>query len=142
MATFTAFGSLANSVTTLENEVGPSGSGIDYIVKVSGDKTAEDAVADAEENYVGILVGIAEEADLTLPAAGSRVDGTVLRFFNHGSNNSVSPDAAYNVKEIGGVVLFQILPQEAYSMIWRAAQADWVVVPGIMNAKSNPGEQQ
>jgi hypothetical protein len=142
MATFTAFGSLANRVTTLENEVGPSGSGIDYIVKVSGDKTAEDAVADAEENYVGILVGIAEEADLTLPAAGSRVDGTVLRFFNNGSNNSVSPEAAYNVKEIGGVVLFQILPQEAYSMIWRAAQADWVVVPGIMNAKSNPGEQQ
>ena len=140
MTSYTAFGSLSNRVTALEENSGPSGSGgMSYIVKVGADSTAENALLDALDDYIGVLKVIVEpESDSILLTASSppegRVDGMILRFFN---NASVIDASVYSVKEtLEGTKIFEILPQEAYSMIWRAATTSWVVVPGIINAKS------
>ena len=143
MASFTAFGSLANRVTALENETGPSGSDIGYIVKISADVTGPDALANAIENYIGVLVAVQAETELVLGVdlpEGSRVDGQMLRFFNNGKNTDPAVDLGYDVvEETSGTVLFTILPQEAYTMIWRITPGEWVIVPGIINARSDPG---
>jgi hypothetical protein len=146
MSSFTAFGSLANRVTALENEVGPSGSDIGYIVKVSNDLPANEALARAIDNYIGVLVGVETETELVLGTelpVEDRVDGQMLRFFNNGVNTDPATNFPYDVvEETAGTTLFSILPQEAYTMIWRVTQNDWVVVPGIINARSDPGVLQ
>lgn len=143
MASFTAFGSLANRVTALENETASGSGGMDYIVKISGDLPANEALLRAIDNYIGVLVAVETETELvlgtTLPL-NERVDGQMLRFFNNGRNTDPVTDLPYDVvEETAGTTLFSILPQEAYTMIWRVTPGEWVIVPGIINAKSDPG---
>ena len=136
MSAYTAFGNLSNRVTALEENTSGSGGGIDYIVRISDDSDAAGALADALEDYIGILRPNTTAEDLVVDGFAV-TDGLMLRFFNNGivADNDLPYDV---VLTSGAEALFTILPQEAYTMIYRAATSSWVIVPGIINAKSKP----
>lgn len=111
---------------------------VDYVVRVSGDSLASGAINDAWADYIGVLQVVSSNTDLILlPNSGDyvRVDGKMLRFFCNAPSNDAHH---YAVMEDGGSTLFQIHGQEAYTMIWREATTDWLVVPGIINPKTKP----
>lgn len=117
---------------------GADGADADLIVRVSADSLVADAITDAWDDHIGVLASVASNTDLVLPTNGgatTRVDGKMLRFF---CNAAANDSHHYLVKEDGGSTIFQIHGQEAYTMIWREATTDWLVVPGILNAKSKP----
>jgi len=141
MSSFTAFGSLSNRVTALEESASGSGGGIDYIVRISGDSDPATALADALEDYIGVLRPNPSNDPEDLVVDGfALIDGMMLRFFNNGliANGDLPYDV---VLTAGAEALFTILPQEAYTMIYRVSSSGWVIVPGIINAKSKPSDQ-
>jgi hypothetical protein len=137
MSSYTAFGNLSNRVTALEE--GPSGAGgIDYIVRLSADSDPATALTDALEDYIGVLRPNLSSDPQDLVVDGfALIDGLTLRFFNNGL--IADGDLPYDVVLTAGAeALFTILPQEAYTMIYRVSSSDWVILPGIINAKSKP----
>jgi len=117
-------------------DTGATGANFDLKVVISPDSGASGAVGDVFNDYIGILQTPSTNTDLILPLVAEpylRPDGKMLRFFNNGPSTG---GHHYSVKEDGGSELFQIHGQEAYTLIWRNTSYSWVVIPGIINPKS------
>jgi len=97
---------------------------------------------DAFHDFLGMLPEITAGTNLTIvPNDGgtgsvyTRIDGKILRFFNR-TLVDVS-DGVYTIKDATADIV-DILPQEAYSLIWNASGSKWTVIPGIINVKTRP----